>query len=1266
MKKQKTFSAFLFVVLGLLWGSATAYAGKLVRFTSPAPASQVSNGSTTVSLGLDATADPSTLKIVANGKDVTDQFRTSACTSTPCTLSATLNLSNGGVPGWNYLTATVTGPGGSASSARSNFFSGTGSPSVSLAPRRAGSPAVAQDQPIFPPNYYPPYTVHLYTTQSGEICVFTLCQPPTSSGLFIWIMARDTLTVTYTGNDPSVLKAADTNSTVIVTGTGTSAQGIDFSPVGGTDFTKPGALAPYNYNMVGSGGAQSGSAYESYNTSANTPWHGLQGNLVNYGRNTPLYTFVPDDNPGFVVQPGATQSTITIGAVQNFKIGSVPPPNQQVPPGFTSTQYTSPDMGGASGGFWVLVLDEFTLQPVSSTFYGTNCPSCTGANTSQSEVGRMSSDIGEILNGSLEYPTAPESHPVVFVTTVGTPFNLSNVASDFQGEPAGDLTQSIWNLGASWYAFNDLTAASSPSFSMVGVPGTNVDKGGNAYTQYSSGNNPQAAKWFSTTVDGDTGALKGILNRNNQFTFSPSNVGTFDVSTVPSNPTADDLLEFALIYQLGASQPVYFPTGNPNAYLYLSSQIISQDFYGGAGCGAPTQVCNDVHFYYTGDQVDGIIHGVDPRQIPYPGDGLGFSQQDFNAVAQQFNTERIYLSNVRNYEKWVEDVETNGSINVGTALTSAATEVATQLNQVTGVPQSAVPTSKMHLAIDMLNYTASIGSIIGVADPAVGVVSGILSTAANIMTTGVDLNGTAPTPPDPYVTQLGDLLGSAAGQATSAAVKFNSELEVSTGSFFNSVYGDWFRLQTVGLLTVNPDNHDWYVANAGTASASYTPTLIASARRNFYVQILPQYFEILWLTDSPTSYLLSQGKTQQQVDEMAAAHFNANLVTNGTSYSWYNRNSPGLSGCQDYTFIVLSSSVSINSGSSNFTNAKAWSNSIGNALMGPASGSDGLGSLNLNRNFFYDDRILNIAYVGQDPDMKAGMCGPATSSSVGGIEDQRKTTITQLTAAAGSVATGSKVNLHISVNNTDSSTSVTPTGFVHILQGNNIIGNIALAADHEVDYTLDTALLAPGTNQIVADYRGDGAHVNSASAAVAINVGNPAFTITPAQTTVNLSSKPNSQAMVNISLASSFSFTAPVQFSCSNVPQYVLCTFSNKELVGQDKPQTTTAVFTMIGTLPGASPQATTMGSMYRRFALATSISMAGIVFFFPKGRRTPWTALVLLLVATIGASGCSGNGPSTPTPTPTPTINPVTTTVTINATSTGFIQSQQIQLTVQ
>ncbi len=55
---------------------------------------------------------------------------------------------------------------------------------------------------------------------------------------------------------------------------------------------------------------------------------------------------------------------------------------------------------------------------------------------------------------------------------------------------------------------------------------------------------------------------------------------------------------------------------NGAAYQYLSAQIISQDFYGGAGCGAPEMVCNDVHFYYTGDQVDSIVNGVD--RAPFP------------------------------------------------------------------------------------------------------------------------------------------------------------------------------------------------------------------------------------------------------------------------------------------------------------------------------------------------------------------------------------------------------------------------------------------------------------------------------------------------------------------------------------------------------------------------------------------------------------------------------------------------------------------------
>ncbi|MBS0164410.1 MAG: Ig-like domain repeat protein [Nitrospira sp.] len=1248
--------SFRFVFLcTLLWllGSGIASAQDMIRFISPAPASDIKNGTTTISLRLDASADPSTLKVLANNRDVTSQFRVSACAVKPCSISATFNSSNGLMDGWNYLTATVTTAGGAAGSARTRFFS---EPGHALRANRVATAGVssAMDVPIFPFNYYPPFTVHMYTTSAGQICVFTDCV----TNPYIWLIDRRTLAVVATQAPLSVLPTLDGNTIVIVNLPGTAAGTMDFSSVGGTNFTASGAPVPYNYTMVGYGGAQPGTAYECYNGNPDTPWHGIEGNFVNAGSNTPFYTFVPDGNPAFVVQPGATVSSITVGSVQNFNLGSVPPPNRVTPAlGLGTTQFTSPDKGEAAGGFWVLVLDPFVLTQVSSTFYGTNCSGCT-TTTSAAQIQHMYLDLELFQERYAGSPNTPEYRPVVFISTVGTPFDSATVANDFVGDPANQIVGGIWNLGTSQYAFSDLTGPGSPAFSMIGIPGTNENAGTAVWARYSAPTNPQAAKWFSTTVDGDTGALKGLLKRNTQFTYVPNNVGSFDASALPSNPTADELLSFAIIDQLGSSSPVTWPIENGAAYQYLSAEMISQDFYGGAGCGAPQMVCNDIHFYYTGDEVDGIVTGIDPRTIPYPGDGLGFTQQDLAAVATQLNYEKTYLGNVRNFEKWMQDVETNGSVNIGTALTSAATEVSSQLNQVEGLNSAPVPETKLHLATDIINDAASVIGAFGPAVPVLGVLSGGLRLTANLLTTGMDLDGSKPPKPDPYVNQLSDLLSSQAGQAASAAVKFNSDMQVGTGTLFNSFYGDWYRLQTVALLTVNPDNPDWYFANAGTASSSFTPLLISGARRSFYVQAVPQYFEILMLTNVPQKYLLSQGRSQQQIDDYAASLYKSGLNATNALYGWDNRNSPGAAGCQDYLYVVLSSSVSIGPNSSNFGSAKSWGPGIGVALMAPPTTSDGLGSLGLNRNFFYDSRILNVAYWSNDPEVAANGCTSAPSS--GGAE-LVPTTI-QLTTVANSLAAGGSVTLHVKVANTDGSASNPPAGFVNFLVGDTVIGSIGLAAASEVDYSLDASLLQHGANQIVAAYRGDDSHLKSASAPVTVTVGDPGFTITPAHSNVALASKVGSQATTSISLTSNYDFTGQVQFSCANVPQYLLCTFSNSQLVAQSAPQTTTVTFTMIGVLQSSNREPVHGGTSYAMFSMAALAGLACLAFARTRGHGI--VLLIVLLAVGFGATGCGGASSSSSNSNPPP--NPVTATVTINATSGSVTQSQPIQVTIQ
>jgi len=60
----------------------------ILSFASPAAGAVSTDGNMTVTLHLDGNADPSTLKVMLNGTDVTSWFSTSSCASAPCNIHA--------------------------------------------------------------------------------------------------------------------------------------------------------------------------------------------------------------------------------------------------------------------------------------------------------------------------------------------------------------------------------------------------------------------------------------------------------------------------------------------------------------------------------------------------------------------------------------------------------------------------------------------------------------------------------------------------------------------------------------------------------------------------------------------------------------------------------------------------------------------------------------------------------------------------------------------------------------------------------------------------------------------------------------------------------------------------------------------------------------------------------------------------------------------------------------------------------------------------
>ncbi len=952
MKVHFTHST-LGTLAGLVWcilslGQPPAYASQseitdpqvsTIRFISPLPSQETKDWTIEVKLHYSGSQDLSLLKVTANDEDVSYIFRQSGCDASGCVAEARLRVGQELESGWNYLVATEGDESGAVNSARLKFES------------TAGSLGTVEDLTL-------PNSVHVemtpargievdYTPEDGSKPHFypdtRTCGTP--GNLTVVVLKRATLgwknvkcfsDADNPGLQEFLRPLTESDLVLASVPPGRPLGKLNLSRIGGTDFTAQNApAAAYSYSIIGYGQGSAGIATESYNLSASAAWPGINGSLTDVSPGEqPIFGLRENDPVGFAVVPDGSNAKILLGNASSFPTGSGgTPPGQQIPTGFVNTTYRSPALAGSGSGLWLLVLDRHSLALLKSQTFSSTTVS--GTNTSQVP------DLLQALQGL-------DNSKVAFLTVLAgsDPKSPAIAVPSIKGDTYYQLVSAIAGMGVSPWAFDRAMGNQkrmgygTAVFSMVGMP-----------NQFRTGNNTQ---WYSSsqdTIQGETGALAGTLVRDRANQYLPSNVFALSVASLGENPTTSDFLAHSMSQAITESPNVAWPLndtpGHINAYAYLSNAMVTDDFYGGDKCLAAPVYCNNIRFYYTGSQAEGIARGVDPSDLPAPSEPVAreheFDLSDWQDAVKQLKLERAYLGNVLAYERWFESVNDDAKSNVALTLTTSATRIATDLNAATGQPDSKIDATPLSITSDVLSVISGISGAIGTVYKPAAVISGILAGSNKVLDIVMDANKTK-VAPDPYVTQLGDLLGEGAGRASTAATKFNLNLELSTATFFNGVYSDWFKLQTIGLMSVNPEAPAWYVGKKTASMATGVgPSMVAGARRSFYMQTLNQYFVVSLVSDTNAAMVpSSKYPTIEKLNEAAASA--AGLKYSSLpAYSWtaftqvYSQFVPSIpydNNYWTYYFIVLKAN-----------NKSTWRGDLGSTLMGASNDPTGMGNL---------------------------------------------------------------------------------------------------------------------------------------------------------------------------------------------------------------------------------------------------------------------------------------------------------------------------------
>ena len=576
-------------------GNPARAGSRLIFFVNPGPAAVTHGEQITPKIRL-AGLDPSTFKITVNGNDASSRFSSAAaCDPSSCEKEGTLGSADGVHTGWNLLQATAHNSGGNVGVATLRFYVPgetqlrVRTSTHPLVRAAVGDPSVSLQQ----------HLVHFSVTNTGDIQIGDSETPGaynvqnkcgTNQLLLIALdhttLQQDAGDCVNTDDGGADLArhlnglVNDTSDIIVVAmkSSSSSAAGLDFTLMGGTNFSLQNSPTPYGYNAVGYIGSKT-SSYESYSREATDPYQAIDGVLENAccvaGTPTnPWFVFRPADAPGFSIyfdQNGFAHGTIAYDS--NLPLG-VPVDTNGVPTS-SSLNYEIP----SSGGFRPVSFDVLPSSlPVLSIDVYAREDLTSRSSQRFTFTGDVSQDTGTMQAIFQTLANLFRRHDNLYFITYSGGAQLLLADNPF----ATSHSYAVDYLAAMGSPVQDLASAMSQgtTFAMVGTDDGVTPSG----------------EWWSTPINHqqmESGNLSGVLTRNPHMLYTPTSVMPMPTFLVASPPAPD--LSRSDSFMIGAARPVPWPLSSTAsqqaAYAWLSSILINYDFYGTPPAPANRDVC---------------------------------------------------------------------------------------------------------------------------------------------------------------------------------------------------------------------------------------------------------------------------------------------------------------------------------------------------------------------------------------------------------------------------------------------------------------------------------------------------------------------------------------------------------------------------------------------------------------------------------------------------------------------------------------------------
>lgn len=830
-----------------------------LAITTPQMGAAVSGPATQVHVQVPERFDVNSLRLYLNGRDVSARVFPAPCTQTACNADARLVPADGLRQGENRLVATAhgklvhahgpsrgTGPHAVAR-VRFTYSELLGDVPVKYLPSvvgltasaggtqpwvtiKTGTPASLVD-PSDQTQFSLPYSDTTLPAETVTACTTTYQvlvldrALPVSQRSYACYGDSESLT--------AYLATLDATSLVVVGTTpgAVAASGLNTASIGGTDYgSTPASTYPQTYVAIGVPGAAANSAYEVYDTASDVPL--LQRSATALGvlsRDVSgNYLFLPTQAYQFEVYPNnpATpgQSDVYL-ATQNGGQGPAVF-------GFNS-------QANVSGGFWVLVLDRVTLQPVDTDGAGYCTPIfyCgTVYETGNPDDGIRASAVAA-LTAALNNVTERQ---LAFIVSSGQPFQSA-------ADVTTDLANAFAYFGGSHYTLPKLL---SPTATYVLIGSGRGDNFRSPFT-------PGVVNASSAFVpQGQTGIVRGVLERDHLGLYRPTVASQEDGQG--NGPEAVSVSVDYSFHQIASYDPLDWPltdtTGHITAY-----HVASQEFLQAISLATGSHD-QDVRWYYAGSPstlgqhniyfLDGPVvsntYNVCLQTWTVP-PNAGYTLQDWCDVRLQLFNEITYLNDSNAFlgEDGLQGlVDGTGSAS-GTSIAGDMIEATYQA--LNGQLQAGTTSTHVNVKVaDWMNLVSALAAIpAAIAGPAdlplvgagLGVISGALKTGAAVETLR---------PNDPTPLQYTNGFDVTLGELQNDYQNNQTTLIASYGQALDAIYTDWGKLQAAGQLAADSGS-GWHFSDQ-LSHVALSQQFQAGVNRSLYLQLLSQ---IYWLDTYP-------------------------------------------------------------------------------------------------------------------------------------------------------------------------------------------------------------------------------------------------------------------------------------------------------------------------------------------------------------------------------------------------------------------------------